>query len=163
MYFCPSQYPFLIQHLLIVQRLDWCLTYLYCSNFSWKISLNSLLNKHFIKFHLFFGRSVKEKVTIYKQLWMLWNVISLKYILILDNSAAELQGMESNGLTCNQTETKFKQDQDFIYFFFLNYIVYFRQIFFAFSLVNSALVHLQCWSVLVFQSSHIAWLYQHCS
>lgn len=99
---------------------------------------------------------MKEKVTIYKQLWMLWNVISLKYILILDNSAAELQGMESNGLTCNQTETKFKQDQDFIFFFFFKLHCVFQTNFFAFSLVSSALVHLQCWSVLVFQSSHIA-------
>lgn len=75
---------------------------------------------------------MKEKVTICKQLWISWNVISLKYTLILDNSAAELQGTESYGLNCNQTETKFKQDQDVILFFFFNGVVYFRQIFLQF-------------------------------
>lgn len=60
---------------------------------------------------------MKEEVIIYQKLWILWNVISLKYILILDNAAAELQGMKSYSLNCSQTETKFKQDQDFLFFF----------------------------------------------
>lgn len=145
---------------------DWiCLIFLHRSNCSWKIKIylqpscdTSLPNKYLIKIHLFLER----RLLFIKNGGCCGNVVSLKYTSVLDNSAAELQGIKSYSLNwseSNKIQTWPRLSCGFLWFVFLNDISYFSQMLLKF--LTPALL----WCIFCACQPWLfrAWLYQHFS